>query len=59
MRDFGKMKISEIENKYPFAISFFQNNNLDIKGHEDSTLEQYLDHFTEEEIEDWAIDIKN
>ncbi|MBK5251554.1 MAG: ATP-binding cassette domain-containing protein [Peptostreptococcaceae bacterium] len=52
------MKISEIENKYPFSVSFFENNNLDIEGHEDSTLEQYLGHFSEEEIEDWAIDIE-
>lgn len=58
MRYIEKMKISEIENKYPFSVSFFENNNLDIEGHEDSTLEQYLGHFSEEEIEDWAIDIE-
>jgi len=56
IRDIETMKIKELESKHPYSISFFQNNNLDIEGHEESTLSQYLDHFTEEEIEDWAMD---
>ncbi|WP_207645985.1 ATP-binding cassette domain-containing protein [Tepidibacter thalassicus] len=52
------MKIKEIESKYPFSISFFQNNNLNVEGYEEITFGQYLNHFTEEEIEEWAIDIE-
>ncbi|QXM07434.1 ATP-binding cassette domain-containing protein [Crassaminicella indica] len=52
------MKINEIKNKYPFSISFFQNNNLHLEGYEEITFEQYFNHFTEEEIEEWAIDVE-
>ncbi|WP_200773947.1 ATP-binding cassette domain-containing protein [Tepidibacter formicigenes] len=52
------MKIKNLESKYPFSISFFQNNNLNVEGYEEITFEQYLNHFTEEEIEEWAIDIE-
>lgn len=57
IKDIEKMKISEIENKYPFSISFFENNNLSLEGYFDSTFEEYLNHFSEEEIEEWAINI--
>lgn len=53
-----KMTIKELENKYPFSISFFQNNNLNIEGYEENSFVGYLNHFTEEEIEEWAIDIE-
>lgn len=53
-----KMKIIEIEKEYPFALSFFENNKLDITGHEEETLDEYLDSFSEEDIEEWAIDIE-
>ncbi|SHH38716.1 ABC-type lipoprotein export system, ATPase component [Tepidibacter thalassicus DSM 15285] len=58
IKDIEKMKIKEIESKYPFSISFFQNNNLNVEGYEEITFGQYLNHFTEEEIEEWAIDIE-
>lgn len=52
-----KMKIKEIEKEYPFALSFFESNKLDIEGHEEETFEEYLNGFSEEDIEEWAIDI--
>ncbi|WP_207669696.1 ATP-binding cassette domain-containing protein [Marinisporobacter balticus] len=52
------MKIKELEKKYPFAVSFFENNHLNLEGYDEYTFEQYLNHFTEEEIEEWAIDIE-
>ncbi|SHK18933.1 ABC-type lipoprotein export system, ATPase component [Tepidibacter formicigenes DSM 15518] len=58
IKDIEKMKIKNLESKYPFSISFFQNNNLNVEGYEEITFEQYLNHFTEEEIEEWAIDIE-
>ena len=51
------LKISEVENKYPFILSFFENNKLDISGFENKTFNEYLEHFTEEDIEEWAINI--
>jgi ABC-type lipoprotein export system ATPase subunit len=58
IKDIEKMKINEIESKYPFSISFFENNNLSLDGYFDSTFEEYLNHFSEEEIEEWAINIE-
>jgi len=48
--------INEIENKYPFVISFFENNQLKVEDQKNKTIEEILDGFTEEEIEEWAID---
>lgn len=42
--------------KYPFAGAYFELNKLDIGGYGDKTFREYLDHFTEEELEDQAID---
>lgn len=58
IKDIISMEIRELEQKYSFVVSFFQNNNLNIEGYEDSTFEEYLKHFSEEEIEEWAIDIE-
>lgn len=52
------MTINQLENKYPFSISFFENNNLDITKFRNKTIEEYLKHFTEDYIEQWAIDIE-
>src|SRR6056297_1075597 len=48
--------INEIENKYPFVISFFENNQLKVEDQKNKTIEEILYAFTEEEIEEWAID---
>ncbi len=48
----------ELQQKYPFIISFFADNKLDIDGFEDKSYQEFLEHFTEEEIEEWAIDIE-
>jgi ABC-type lipoprotein export system ATPase subunit len=53
-----KITIRELQQKYPFVINYFADNKLNIDGFEDKTFQQYLAHFTEEEIEEWAIDIK-
>ncbi|WP_129597550.1 ATP-binding cassette domain-containing protein [Anaerophilus nitritogenes] len=52
------LTIKELEKKYPFILSFFENNKLDITGYEDCTFEDYLNHFTPEYVEEWAIDIE-
>lgn len=48
--------IIQILEKYPYALAYFEQNKLDIAGYEDRTLEEYLDHFSELELEDQALD---
>ena len=50
------MKIEELLAKYPFAEAFFSENAIEVTGHEDKTFAEFLDKFTEEEIEDMAFD---
>lgn len=48
-----------IENlllEYPFITTYFEQNKLDVKGYENKTFTEYVAHFTQEEIEDQAID---
>lgn len=50
------MKIEELLAKYPFAEAFFSENAIEVEGHEDKTFAEFLDKFTEEEVEDMALD---
>lgn len=50
------MKIEELLAKYPFAEAFFSENAIEVAGNEDKTFAEFLDKFTEEEIEDMALD---
>lgn len=50
------MKIEELLTKYPFAEAFFSENAIEVTGHEDKTFAEFLDKFTEEEVEDMALD---
>jgi ABC transporter, ATP-binding protein len=50
------MKIEELLAKYPFAEAFFSENAIEVTGHEDKTFAEFLDKFTEEEVEDMALD---
>ena len=51
-----KLTIAEIIEKYPFVEAFFEENKLDIREHGHRTFKEYLDTFTEDEVEDYAID---
>ncbi|MFA5537235.1 MAG: ABC transporter ATP-binding protein, partial [Bacillota bacterium] len=57
-QDLERLTIKELEEKYPFVLSFFENNKLNGAGFEELTFPQYLNHFTEEDIGEWAIDTK-
>ncbi len=48
--------LEQILKEYPFALSYFEQNKLDITGYEGQTFEEFLDHFSIEELEDQAID---
>ena len=50
------MKIEELLTKYPFAEAFFSENAIEVTGHENKTFAEFLDKFTEEEVEDMALD---
>lgn len=50
------MKIEELLVKYPFAEAFFSENAIEVTGHENKTFAEFLEKFTEEEIEDMALD---
>lgn len=52
----NKMTIRQLEEKYPFVATYFEENKLDISEFKDHTFKEYLAHFSEEEIEDFAID---
>lgn len=47
--------IQQILEKYPFVQEFFDQNRLNVKGHEEETFAEFLAGFSEEEIEDNAI----
>ena len=53
----NNLTIRELENKYPFITNYFEENKLDTTDYKDSTFKEYLNHFTAEDIEDWAIDV--
>ncbi|MDO5715358.1 MAG: ATP-binding cassette domain-containing protein [Tissierellia bacterium] len=52
------MKIKKLLQEYPFLNSYFEMNELNISGWEEYSFEEYLNHFTEEELEDRATDRK-
>jgi ABC-type lipoprotein export system ATPase subunit len=51
----NKLTIGQLEEKYPFIISYFEENKLDTSNYKDKTFRQYLDSFSQEDIENWAI----
>jgi len=46
--------LEELLGEYP--INYLEENKLNISGYEKGTFIEYLEHFTEEVIEEWAID---
>ena len=57
IKELEMKKIKDLENQYPFVLSFFENNKLKVDDYKDSTFVEYLNHFTKEDIEEWALDI--
>ena len=52
----NKMKLKKLIMKYPFVEDYFSSNKLDISPDEERTFDEFLDSFSEEMIEDFAID---
>lgn len=57
MNELENKKISSLLKEYPFVKSYFEENKLDVAGFEDMTFNQYLEHFSFEEVEDLALDL--
>ncbi|NLY77019.1 MAG: ATP-binding cassette domain-containing protein [Tissierellia bacterium] len=55
----NRLTIKEIIEKYPFVINFFEENGLNVENYGEKTFDDYLNHFTQEEIEEWGIDVEN
>jgi ABC-type lipoprotein export system ATPase subunit len=51
-----ELSLDQLLKEYPFVSAYFEQNMLDIAGYGDKTFREYLEHFTEEELEDQAID---
>ncbi|WP_105617112.1 ATP-binding cassette domain-containing protein [Vallitalea okinawensis] len=51
-----QLTIQELIDNYPFVEIYFEDNKLDIDTFKNQTFIDYLNHFTEEDIEEWAID---
>ena len=51
----NNITIEQLEEKYPFVTSYFEENKLDTTNYKNKTFEEYLDSFSQEDIENWAI----
>jgi len=51
-----ELSLDQLLKEYPFVSAYFKQNRLNIAGFGDKTFRDYLEHFTEEELEDQAID---
>ncbi|MBI9103613.1 MAG: ABC transporter ATP-binding protein [Spirochaetales bacterium] len=56
--DIRSEKIEVLLKNYPFLISYFNDNNLEIEGYDHLSLEDYFAGFDEDEIEESAIDVE-
>jgi len=54
--DILNTKLSNLIEKYPFLMSYFDDNDFIIKEHLNKTLNEYLSIFNETDIEDRAFD---
>lgn len=55
----NNLTLGQLLEKYPFVHSYFEENKLDIDKDLDKTFREYLDRFSQEDIENWAIDKEN
>lgn len=57
MTELYNLKLDELVSRYPFIINYFEENKLDISEYGDSTFIEFLEHFTPEQIEEYALDL--
>lgn len=56
MKLYSEIELKDLIEKYPFVIDFLSANKIDINPDEERTFEEVLDSFSEDQIEDFAID---
>lgn len=49
--------INELLENYPYITTYFEDNQMDISGFEEKTYSEFLGSFSQEQIEDNAMDI--
>ena len=49
----NNLTIGELIEKYPFVTGFFEANKLDTGSFENKTFQEYLDNFSQGEIDDF------
>lgn len=59
MSKMERMRIGELLEVYPFVQTYFDDNQLDVRGYEHLVFQEYLARFTEDEIEDRAMDMES
>lgn len=57
MTELYNLKLDELVSRYPFIINYFEENKLDISEYGGSTFIEFLEHFTPEQIEEYALDL--
>lgn len=57
MTELYNLKLDELVSRYPFIINYFEENKLDISEYGESTFIEFLEHFTPEQIEEYALDL--
>ena len=56
MNKVNEIRLKDLIEKYPFVEEYFSSNKLQINNDETRTISEFLDSFSEETIEDLAID---
>jgi len=56
LKEIEQITFKELERRYPFILSFFESNQIDVENNGHKTLNEYFAGFSEEEKEEWAID---
>lgn len=57
MTELYNFKLDELVSRYPFISNYFEENKLDISDYGESTFIEFLEHFTPEQIEEYALDL--
>lgn len=56
IEDIKNLTVNTLIKKYPFIQSFFESNRININGFEQKSFDDYLDAYSQQELELWAID---
>lgn len=59
MKEYKDIKLKDLIEEYPFVTDYLLSNELEVEEDEERTFEEFLESFSEEEVEDFAIDKEN